>query len=106
MFYIKIHDDAFKELSELPDKLRGKMFYLIQKLEINEQLKMPHSKSIGNGLFELRAIERNNISRCIYVYQKNNVIYLLHAFVKKTQKTPAEAIKTARTRLREILQND
>ncbi|WP_392563186.1 type II toxin-antitoxin system RelE/ParE family toxin (plasmid) [Orbus sturtevantii] len=106
MFNIKIHDDAFLELSELPDELSGKMFHLIKKLEKIGQLKMPDSRALGNGLFELRAIERNNIARSIYAYQKNNTVYLLHSFVKKTQKTPAVAIKIARDRLKEIIQND
>nr|WP_282915940.1 type II toxin-antitoxin system RelE/ParE family toxin [Escherichia coli] len=29
-------------------------------------------------------------------------MYLLHAFVKKTQKTPVKAIEIARTRLKEM----
>ncbi|MWN05654.1 type II toxin-antitoxin system RelE/ParE family toxin [Gilliamella sp. Pas-s95] len=102
MFNIKIHDNAFKELSELPDELRGKMFQLIKKLETNGQLKMPSSKSLGAGLFELRAIERNNIARCLYVYQQNNTIYILYSFVKKTQKTPANALKIAQERIKEM----
>ncbi|WP_237745925.1 MULTISPECIES: type II toxin-antitoxin system RelE/ParE family toxin [unclassified Gilliamella] len=31
---------------------------------------MLHSKSLGGGLFELRALESNNIARTIYIYQK------------------------------------
>ncbi|WP_081301154.1 type II toxin-antitoxin system RelE/ParE family toxin [Gilliamella sp. wkB178] len=59
----------------------------------------PFSKSLGQGLFELRVIERNNIARTIYVYQKEQTIFLLHAFVKKTNKTPASALKIASERL-------
>lgn len=67
---------------------------------------MPHSKPINDGLFELRAIERNNIARTIYAYQKGSTIFLLHAFVKKTQKIPSVALKIARIRLKEMLIND
>lgn len=105
MFKIIIHDDVKKELLELSNELKGKMANLIDKLETRGQLKMPDSRSLGDGLFELRAIERNNIARTIYAYQKDSTIYLLHACVKKTQKTQSSALKTARTRLKEMIAN-
>lgn len=106
MFTIRTHDDAKEEILNLPAVLRGKTIDLIEKLQTVGQLRMPFSKSLGGGLFELRVIERNNIARTIYVYQHSKTIYLLHAFVKKTQKTPADALKTARIRLKEMIEND
>ncbi|EFK7858787.1 type II toxin-antitoxin system RelE/ParE family toxin, partial [Escherichia coli] len=53
------------------------------------------------GLFELRVGDKN-IARTLYAYATGNEIYLLHAFVKKTQKTPAKAIEIARMRLKEM----
>lgn len=106
MFNIIIHNQAKVELLELSDELKGKMANLIDKLEVKGQLRMPDSKALGSGLFELRCIERNNIARTIYAYQKGSVIFLLHAFVKKTEKTPNAALKTARERLKEMIEND
>lgn len=106
MFTIRTHDDAKDEILSLPAELRGKTINLIEKLETFGQLKMPFSKSLGQGLFELRVIERNNIARTIYVYQKEQTIFLLHAFVKKTNKTPVSALKIARERLKEMIEND
>ncbi|EFP6926905.1 type II toxin-antitoxin system RelE/ParE family toxin, partial [Shigella dysenteriae] len=37
-----------------------------------------------------------------YAYATGNEIYLLHAFVKKTQKTPTKVIEIARMRLKEM----
>ncbi|MFU2220646.1 type II toxin-antitoxin system RelE/ParE family toxin, partial [Proteus mirabilis] len=50
---------------------------------------------------ELRVGDKN-IARTLYAYATGNEIYLLHAFVKKTQKTPVQAIEIARTRLKEM----
>jgi phage-related protein len=109
MFTIKTHDDAKSEILDLPAELRGRTIKLIEKLEQFGQMQMPHSKSLGGGLFELRALERNNIARTIYVYQKEQTIFILHAFVKKTQKTqktPVGAMQIARIRLKEMIENE
>ena len=98
MYTVLAHELAAKELAELPDRLRGQMFRLIERLETEGRLKMPHSKVIGGGLFELR-VGGADIARTLYCYVKDQKIYLLHAFVKKTQTTPARAINLARQRL-------
>jgi len=102
MYKVLAHELAARELAELPDRLRGQMFRLIERLETEGQLKMPHSRVIGGGLFELR-VSGANIARTLYCYAKGNQIYLLHAFVKKTEKTPAAAIKLARQRLEDFV---
>lgn len=106
MFKIVLHDDLEAEIMSLPMELQGKTVDLIEKLQTIGQLRMPHSKSLGGGLFEIRVIERNNIARTLYAYQHSKTIFLLHAFVKKTNKTPANALKIARTRLQEMIEND
>lgn len=102
MFNVITHPAALDELQELPDELRGRMTRLIERLgSEGNKMKMPHSRVIGGGLFELRVGDKN-IARTLYAYAAGNEIYLLHAFVKKTQKTPAKAIDIARTRLKEM----
>lgn len=64
----------------------------IRLLELcGNQLKLPHSRSLGSGLFELR--ERQHGLRVYYCFNKKEVIVLLHAGDKKTQK---KDIKKAR----------
>ncbi|STJ89105.1 prophage protein gp49 [Escherichia coli] len=102
MFNVITHPAALNELIELPDNLRGRMARLIERLEQEgNKMKMPHSRVIGGGLFELRVGDKN-IARTLYAYATGNEIYLLHAFVKKTQKTPTKAIEIARMRLKEM----
>ena len=46
---------------------------------------------------------RDGVARAIYVLAHERRIVILHAFVKKTQRTPPGAIRLAAERAREIL---
>ncbi len=60
MFDVITHPDALLELKQLPDELRGRMFRLIERLSVGgNQIKIPHSKVIGGGLFEPRVGDKN-----------------------------------------------
>jgi len=63
-------------------------------------LGMPHSKKITKDLYELRIRGRQEV-RILYGFVKKN-IYLLHIFVKKTEKTPSKEIKTAEQRFNSL----
>jgi phage-related protein len=56
-------------------------------------LRMPHSKSMGSGLFELRPKGPEGIARVFYCLQLGKTIVVLHSFVKKTQETPTKEIR-------------
>jgi len=51
-------------------------------------LKLPHSKPLGNGLFELR--EYSHGLRLYYMFNKNEDIVLLHAGNKHSQEKDIE----------------
>jgi phage-related protein len=51
-------------------------------------VKEPHVKSLRNKLMEIRLTGRDGISRVIYALISDERVALLHAFIKKTQKTP------------------
>jgi len=42
------------------------------------------------------------IARVIYVVASGRRVVVLHAFVKKTEKTPQRSLEIARTRAREV----
>lgn len=65
-------------------------------------LRMPHSRALGAGLFELRPKGREGIGRVFYCAQQEKTIVVLHSFVKKTQDTPDKDIRLARKRLKDI----
>ena len=58
-------------------------------------------KSVGKGVREIR-IHYENEYRVIYVASFEEAIYVLHTFVKKTQKTSKKDIDLARERYKTI----
>jgi phage-related protein len=102
IFEIVAHEKVGDELSGFSTDMRGRMFKLIEQLQLEgATMRLPHSRVISSGLFELR-VGGKDVARCLYAFAVGKKIYLLHAFVQKTQQTPATAISTARQRLREL----
>ena len=65
------------------------------------ELRMPHSRAVGGGLFELRPRGREGIARVFYCTRIGRRIVVLHSFLKKTQETPRRELEIARRRQRE-----
>jgi phage-related protein len=57
--------------------------------------------SVGPGVIEIRTRAENEY-RVLYVARFSRAVYVLHAFVKKTRKTPAAHVDLARRRLCEV----
>jgi len=80
----------------------AKITRLIGMLSIHgPDLGMPYSRYLGHGLFELRARGKNEV-RIFYIFHLEKTIYLLHAFKKRTQKTPIKELKIAINRKKEL----
>ena len=83
-------------LDSLDVKMRAKMTRTIKLLEVNgNKLREPYTKSLRDGIFELRAKEGSDITRVLYFYVIGNKAVLTHGFVKKTNKTPPSEIERA-----------
>jgi phage-related protein len=65
-------------------------------------LGMPHTRAMGQGLFELRLKAAEGIARILYCTIVDRQIVMLHQFVKKTEKTPAKELDIARRRMKEV----
>lgn len=71
-------------------------------VEFGPDLRMPHSRSLGGGLFELRPRGREGIGRALYCFLVGERIVVLHALVKKTQATSPRDLRVARRRMKEV----
>ena len=85
------------ELDELPEDMRARFVRIALLVEEFGPFKvgMPHVRSLGTKLWEIRASGRDGIARGIYVVTKGQKVVVVHVFIKKTQQTPANAIRTA-----------
>lgn len=71
-------------------------------IEHGPDLGLPHTRAMGNGLFEIRAHGRDGIARALFCTLVQKRIVILHVFIKKTSKTPMADLLLARKRLKEI----
>ena len=53
-------------------------------------------------LWEIRMSGKDGIARAVYVAASGRRLIVVHIFVKKTQKTPRQAIATALARVKEL----
>ncbi len=65
-------------------------------------LGMPFTRSMGENLFEIRARGKEGIGRAFFCTAIGRKIVILHAFIKKTKKTPRKELDIARERLSEV----
>jgi phage-related protein len=81
-----------KQLEALDRKIVGAD---IKTVEYGWPLGMPTCRSMGKGLYEVRSnLPSSKIARVLFCIYEENMI-LLHGFIKKTQKTPAQDLKLA-----------
>jgi len=64
-------------------------------------LGMPHTRAMGEGLFELRLKAAEGIARVFYCTLIGQRIVMLHQFIKKSEKTPRKELEIARRRMKE-----
>lgn len=97
------HPRILKEIEAWPASIKADYARLIELLlDFGPDLRMPHSKAMGNGLFEIRAKGQDGIGRAFYCFVKGKRIIILHAFIKKSQATPQKELMIARKRMKEV----
>ena len=67
-------------------------------------LSLPHARHLEGKLWELRIDGRPNSYRVVYAAVPDHKFLLLHAFAKKSQRTPPQEIAAARRRLSDYLE--
>ena len=92
-----------EELLELPEGLQARYIHLTNiMLSEGAYLGEPHTKALGDGLFELRLKGKEGIARVMYCTIVNNKITILHIFIKKSQKIPKKELNLAKRRMKEV----
>ncbi len=90
-------------VDELPIGIRAAFTKLTELLiEFGVDLRLPHARGMGDGLFELRPKGKEGIARIFYCACIGKKIIFLHGVIKKTEKTPKKELKIAKKRMKEI----
>lgn len=78
----------------------------IATVEFGWPVGMPTCRPMGAGLWEVRSdLSDGRISRVLFCIAHGHMV-LLHAFIKKTQKTPDAELTKARKRQKKVEKND
>lgn len=84
---------AFVE--QLPQPARAEVAALLAALRARgNMLRPPHSKALGDGLFELRSVK--HAVRVFYTFLPGQQIVLLDGIVKKRDEIPAAVLRRIR----------
>jgi phage-related protein len=74
----------------------------LMRVQFGWPIEMPLVRSLKDGLWEVRSsLPGQKISRLILCFHQKTLI-VLHGFIKKTQKTPAEDLELAKRRMKEV----
>jgi phage-related protein len=94
-----------RELDALAIDIRQRFLRIVELVELHgvAAMREPHIKHLEGTLWEMRMKGKDGIARAIYVTAERERVVVLHAFTKKTQKTPARALEVARTRAKEVV---
>lgn len=91
------------EILTLPAGFLARYLRCTDRMQVyGPDLGMPHTRSMGRGLFEVRLKSQEGIARVLYCTVTGKNIVMLHQFIKKTEKTPTRELAVARRRLKEI----
>lgn len=103
MWQIKTNSEVDSFIENLEINSQSKIGNAINLLkEYGRLLRSPHSKKMTgySNLFELRSSGNSPIRIFYTIY--NNTFFLIHAFIKKTNKTPLREIAVAVNRIKEL----
>lgn len=93
-----IADDIYDFLLSFDDATVAKSLHYLELLdEFGEQLRPPQSRKVAKDIYELRITGVASL-RVFYTFYKRD-IWILHAFVKKSQKIPQKELRLAIHRL-------
>lgn len=104
MFRVEYFNDrVLADIESWPVDMLADYARLVELLEAHgTDLRLPHSRAMGEGLFELRPRGKKNIGRAFYCFLIGKRVVILHAITKKTRSTPDRELKLARKRMREL----
>jgi phage-related protein len=88
-------------LKSLPAHVRKEIGSDIQQVQWRWPVGKPLVDAFGDGLFEVRTSVRDAIYRVLFCLDGGTMI-LLHAFAKKSRRTPAPDLDLARKRKKEL----
>ena len=91
------------DIRRFPQDIREDMGYQIYRVQCGfDPSNWKPMRSVGSGVRELRVRGADNHYRCLYITTIGDTVYVLHVFMKQSEKTPKSDIEIAQKRLSQI----
>lgn len=99
---IRYHSDKLQSaLLDLPPGLLSRNVHCTDWMLIfGPDLGMPHTRALGQGLYELRLKSKEGLRRVMFALFQQDIV-MLHLFAKKTDQTPLKELALSRQRMKE-----
>ena len=89
-------DDFWEFYNKQSQKVKDRINWTIRLVSELDRIPEKYFKHIiGTELYEIRIISGNNIYRVYCFFDRGNLVVVLNAFQKKSQKTPKNQIERA-----------
>ena len=99
------HEPVLDWLKALTREDRRAVGQDIKTVEIGWPLGMPVVRKLDKGLWEVRShLAGGKIARVLFTVVGGQMV-LLHAFIKKSQKTPTDDLELAKSRRNDVLED-
>ncbi|MDE2743233.1 MAG: type II toxin-antitoxin system RelE/ParE family toxin [Gemmatimonadota bacterium] len=97
------NENVQRILSVWPVGIRAVYARITERISVfGPNLGMPFTRALGNGLFEIRAKGKEGIGRAFFCTVVDQKVVVLHAYIKKSEKTPLKELELARKRQEEF----
>lgn len=98
MAEVELHDEVVEWLDTLSDREWDRVGVIVERLaDLGSQARMPLSRSLGDGLFELRFTLGPTARRITYRFAKDGRIILLTTFRKQRNNERNEIARARKT---------
>jgi phage-related protein len=89
-------------IRSLPEADRNIIGRDLMRVQYRWPVGMPLCRPLGGGLWEVRSdLPSSRIARLLFCFNKGRLV-VLHGFIKKTKKAPADEMEIARKRKDEL----
>lgn len=81
------NEEVMNDILNLPDRMLAKYQAIIEwMIESGPNIGLPHTRSLQQGLFEIRLKGKDGIARIFYCNLREKEVVMLHTFIKKHSK--------------------
>lgn len=104
---VEVREEATVVIASLPRDIRSSFERIVRLIESHglERMREPyvkhHVKHLEGPVWEMRMRGRDGIARAAYVTASGRRVVVVHAFVKKTERTPRREIEIVLKRAKE-----